>query len=234
MLDVFYLIISLIYNASDVYFTKWNYSTTTWRWYAILWSASLLWFRWIALRSTCSSWSWPERCTLSNSTSDELIFLSISHTNFGNDPERLPSRVASIIQNNLEPYLYMPPNPMGMKDFDFQNFGSLILSSITTTGGFNGTSPKVIVPNTDNSNVYYYKDTVVNTRGFADSGRWKLNANGVNSLSELVEVESQGLKKNIKSMYHRLHKSWIFSWTLLIISVESHPQDVTKTTDTKN
>jgi hypothetical protein len=140
-----------------------------------------------------------------HSTSGELIFLLISHTNFGDDPESLPSRVATIIQNNLKPYLYMPANSVGTKHFDFQNFGNMTLSSITTTDS-NVTSPKVIVLNTDNSDEYYYKDTVVNTRGFADSGRWQINSNGVNSLTELIEVESQGLKKNMKSMYYI---SWI-------------------------
>jgi hypothetical protein len=136
-----------------------------------------------------------------HSTSGELIFLSISHTNFSNDPESLPSRVATIIQNNLKPYLYISANSVGTKHFDFQNFRNMTLSSITTTDS-NATSPKVIVLNTDNSDEYYYKDTVVNTRGFADSGRWKINSNGVNTLTQLIEVESQGLKKNMKSMYH--------------------------------
>jgi hypothetical protein len=141
-----------------------------------------------------------------HSTSSELIFLSISHTNFGDDPESLPSRVTTIIQNHLNPYLYMPANSVGTKHFDFQNFGNMTLSSITTTTDSNVTSPKVIVLNTDNADEYYYKDTVVNTRGFADSGRWQINSNGVNSLTELIEVESQGLKKNMKSMYYI---SWI-------------------------
>jgi hypothetical protein len=140
-----------------------------------------------------------------HSTSGELIFLSISHTNFGDDPESLPYRVATIIQNNLKPYLYIPANAVGTKHFDFQNFRNMTLSSITTTA-FHATSPKVIVLNTDNSDVYYYKDTVVNTRGFVDSERWEINSNGVNSLTQLIEVESQGLKKNMKSMYHI---SWI-------------------------
>jgi neutral trehalase len=100
----------------------------------------------------------------------------------------------------------MPANSVGTKHFDFQNFGNMTLSSITTTTDSNVTSPKVIVLNTDNSDEYYYKDTVVNTRGFADSGRWQINSNGVNNLTELIEVESQGLKKNMKSMYYI---SWI-------------------------
>lgn len=140
-----------------------------------------------------------------HSTSGELIFLSISHTNFGDDPEKLPSRMATVIQNNLKPYLYVPANSAGIKHFDFQILSNMTLSSITTTDS-NVTSPKVIVLNTDNADEYYYKDTVVNTRGFTDSGRWEINSNGVNSLTELIEVESQGLKKNTKSMYHI---SWI-------------------------
>ena len=141
-----------------------------------------------------------------HSTSGELIFLSISHTNFANDPENLPSQVATIIQNNLKPYLYVPANSVGMKHFDLENFGNMTLSSITTTDS-NVTSPKVIVLNTDNADVDCYKDTVLNTRGFADSGRWEINSDGVNSLTQLIEVESQGLKENMKSnMYHI---SWI-------------------------
>ena len=140
-----------------------------------------------------------------HSTSGELIFLSISHTNFGNDAERLPSRVATIIQNNLRPYLYIPTDAIGKKHFDFQNFHNMTLSSITSTDS-NVTSPKVIIINTDITDKYYYKDTVVNTKGFVDSGRWNIDANGVNNLKELVQLESEGLKKNMKSMYHI---SWI-------------------------
>lgn len=141
-----------------------------------------------------------------HSTSGELIFLSISHTNFGDDPQNLPSRLATIIQNNLKPYLYMPANSEGVERFNFENFRNMTLASITTTDS-NITSPKVIVLNTDNADVYYYKDTIVNTRGFADSGRWEINSNGVNSLTQLIEVESQGLKENIKSSMY--HISWI-------------------------
>jgi hypothetical protein len=140
-----------------------------------------------------------------HSTSGELIFLSISHTNFGTDPEILPAKVATIIQNKLKPYLYMPANSVGVKNFDFQSLKDMTLSSITTTS-LHSTSPKVIVLNIDNSNNYYYNDTLVNTRGFADSGRWTLNSNGVNSLAELKKLEGQGLEKNRKPMYQ-------ISWT---------------------
>ena len=140
-----------------------------------------------------------------HSTSGELILLSMSHTNFGNDPVNLPSRVATIIQNILIPYLYIPANSMGMKYFDFENFRNMTLSSITTDS--NVTSPKVIVLNTDNTDVYYYKDTIVRTKGFADSGRWKINSNGVNSLTQLIDIESQKLKENVKSSMY--HISWI-------------------------
>ncbi|CAF0792629.1 unnamed protein product [Adineta ricciae] len=139
-----------------------------------------------------------------HSTSGELIFLSISHTNFGTDPEKLPSRVATIIQNHLKPYLYMPANSTGIKNFDFQSLRNTPLTSITTASY--RTSPKVMILNTDNSDDYYYKDTVVNTEGFAGSERWTINSNGVNSLMDLIELEYQGLKKNTKSMYHI---SWI-------------------------
>ena len=81
----------------------------------------------------------------------------------------------------------------------------MTLSSITSTDS-NVTSPKVIIINTDITDKYYYKDTVVNTKGFVDSGRWDIDANGVNNLKELVQLESEGLKKNMKSMYHI---SWI-------------------------
>jgi hypothetical protein len=140
-----------------------------------------------------------------HSTSGELVFLSISHTNFGTDPKILPDKVATIIQNNLKPYLYMPANSVGVKNFDFQSLKDTAISSITTTDS-HGTSPKVIVLNTDNSDDYYYKDTVVNTRGFADSGRWEINSNGVNNVKELIELEGQELEKNMKHMYQI---SWI-------------------------
>jgi hypothetical protein len=140
-----------------------------------------------------------------HSASGELIFLCISHTNFGIDPEVLPAKVATIIQNNLKPYLYMPENSVGVKNFDFQSLKDTTLSSITTTS-LNSTSPKVIVLNIDNTNEYHYNDTVVNTEGFADSGRWTLNSDGVNSIAELIKLEGQGLKKNKKPMYQI---SWI-------------------------
>ena len=140
-----------------------------------------------------------------HSTSGEVIFLSISHTNFDIDPVILPAKVARIIQNNLKPYLYMPKNSVGTKNFDFQSLKNMTLSSITTTR-LNSTSPKVIVLNTDNSDDYYYNNTVVNTKGFADSGRWALDSNGVNSIAELIKLEDQGLKKNRKPMYQ-------ISWT---------------------
>ncbi|CAF2798165.1 unnamed protein product [Rotaria sp. Silwood2] len=140
-----------------------------------------------------------------HSTSGELIFLSISHTNFGIDPEILPAKVTTIIQNNLKSYLYMPANSVGVKNFDFQSLKDITLFSITTTR-LHSTSPKVIILNIDNSDDYYYKDTVVNTRGFGDSGRWTLNSNGVNIIAELIKLEDQGLKKNKKAMYQ-------ISWT---------------------
>jgi len=152
-----------------------------------------------------------------HSTSGELIFLSISHTNFATDPETLPAKVTTIIQNNLKPYLYMPPNSVGIKNFDFQSLKDTTLSSIITTNT-HSMSPKVFVLNTDDC---YYKDTVVNTRGFADSGRWEINSDGVNSVAELIKLEGQQLKKNIQPMYQ-------ISWTQtpqimdIIQSIASH------------
>ena len=134
-------------------------------------------------------------------TSGELVFLCISHTNIRSDPVRLPARVATIIQNYLKHFLYMPANSVGVKDFDLQSLKDMTLSSITATDG-HGTSPKVIVLNTDNDEEYYYNDTVVNRRGFSDSGRWETNSDGVNSVAALIELEGQGLEKNIKPMYH--------------------------------
>ncbi|UJR11116.1 hypothetical protein I4U23_015298 [Adineta vaga] len=145
-----------------------------------------------------------------HSTSGELIFLLISHTNFGIDPKTLPSRVTAIIQNHLKPYLYMPENSIGHKSYEFQNLKDVTLSSITTNDS-QITTPKVIVLNTDHTDDYYYEDTVINTRGFADSGRWEIASNGVNSLTELIELESQGLRKNMKSMYHIIHSIWLQS-----------------------
>ena len=155
-----------------------------------------------------------------DSTSGELVFLCISHTNFRNDPIRLPARVATIIQNYLKPYLYMPANSVGVKDFDLQSLKDVTLSSITTTDG-HGVSPKVIVLNTDNAEDYYYNDTVVNTRGFFDSRRWEINSNGVNSVAELNGLEGQELEKNTKPMYHI---SWIQTSQItdIIQSVLSH------------
>jgi hypothetical protein len=95
----------------------------------------------------------------------------------------------------------MPANSVGVKDFDLQSLKDMTLSSITTTDG-HGTSPKVIILNTDDAEEYYYNDTVVNTSGFSDSGRWKINSNGVNSVAELIELEGQGLEENTKPMYH--------------------------------
>jgi hypothetical protein len=94
----------------------------------------------------------------SNSGSGELVFLEISHTNFGDDSRR-PAGAATLIQEYLGKHLYLPDGAAGRAKFDFQQLRRLTLGSITQG------SPKVMVLNTDTG--YVYSDTVVNTAGFA-------------------------------------------------------------------
>ncbi len=125
--------------------------------------------------------------------SGELIFLQISATNFDGDQ---PAEVAKIIRDHLGGHIYMPPGAEGVKDFDFQRLAGLTVGEITAGG------PKVIVLDTNGD--YVYADTVVNTSGFAASGR---NPGGTDSVPELADLEGAALDANTEPLYE-------VSWTL--------------------
>lgn len=125
--------------------------------------------------------------------SGELIFLQISATNFDGDQA---AEVAKVIREHLGAHIYLPPGAEGVKDFDFQSLAGLTVGAITAG------APKVIVLDTDSD--YVYADTVVNTSGFATSGR---GPGGTNSVPELAELEGAALDANIEPLYQ-------VSWTL--------------------
>lgn len=125
--------------------------------------------------------------------SSELIFLQISAANF--DGAQC-AEVAKMIRDHLGAHIYMPPGAAGVKDFDFQSLADLTVGAITAG------ATKVIVLDTDSDDVY--ADTVVNTSGFATSGR---DPAGPNSVSELADLEGAALDANIEPLYE-------VSWTL--------------------
>lgn len=128
-----------------------------------------------------------------NSSSGELIFLQVGHTNFDKYPEQIPNFInlikAIIPGNNI----YYPPGASA-KPFDFQSLAN------TTVGSMTNGSPKVMFLNDDNIS---YPDTVTNSTGYASRGF----SGERYTVDELIAQEGDALKTHTEPL-------WSLGWAL--------------------
>ena len=137
-----------------------------------------------------------------NPTSEELIILDLSHTNFASvvTPPGAPTpaqMVINFVKTYVGPHVYMPAGAAGTS-YDFQNLSGVSVGSITD--GQNA----VMLLNTDGG--YLYESQVINTSGFASSGR---SADGVDTVAALQEAEGGPLQNNPKGTLYQI--SWVLT-----------------------
>ncbi len=148
-----------------------------------------------------------------NPTATEWIILEISHTNFTTTPNGAAWCTSQVIDilGAFGKALYTPPGAAGAPDFSLQSMASLTLADITTrAGSLNPGSIAVMVINSDvdpndPSKGYTYPTTVVNTPGFAASGR---APSGVDTVADLTQAEGGALQNNPSGTLYQV------AWTL--------------------
>jgi hypothetical protein len=156
------------------------------------------------------------RLFLDRNSDMELIFMEISHTDF---EENLQDRLADLVKDHLEQWLYMPHGAEGVQ-FDLQKLKDVKIREITESRS------RVIVLNTEEG--ICYKHTLVNTPGFAKS---KSGVSGVNTLADLADTESQSLAANNGELYRinwvlTPHESDIVEMVLKFMSGHYSPSNL--------
>lgn len=121
----------------------------------------------------------------------ELVFLEVSHTNFGQEAEGPAALLAQLNEYVGADRLYAPAG--------LDALAATKLSDITGTGS------RVVVLNTDTGYQFAQGAPVLNTDGFQDSGR---SADGVDDVQQLAQLEAQGLAAPRTSPFYKV------AWTL--------------------
>jgi len=119
-------------------------------------------------------------------TSQELIILELSHSNFNSlNARELTDKVSAMVRDYFGSNVYMPSGASGTI-YEFQLLSPLTVGSITNN------KPAVMLLNTDRKE-YTYRSMVINTQGYAGSGG---SPDGVNSVPALIQREDGPLRNN--------------------------------------